>query len=65
MKIVNISMELIIDEDMNDPYEVATYLTDKLYSDHEFFGDFGQENILISFFLFFLILSCKLLPKII
>jgi hypothetical protein len=45
MKIVRVSMDLIIDEDMTDPYEIATYLTEKLYSDPEFFGDFGQENI--------------------
>jgi hypothetical protein len=46
MKIVSVSMDLIIDEDITDPYEIATYLTEKLYSDPEFFGDFGQENII-------------------
>jgi hypothetical protein len=45
MKIVSVSMDLIIDEDITDPYEIAIYLTEKLYSDPEFFGDFGQENI--------------------
>jgi hypothetical protein len=45
MKIVNISMDLIIDNDMTNPYDIAIYLSDKLYSDPEFFGDFGQENI--------------------
>lgn len=47
MKIVKISMELIInDEDLSDSYDaVSEYLNDKLYSDPEFFGDFGPENI--------------------
>lgn len=45
MKIVTIKMDLVIDEDLNDKYDVAVYLTDKLYSDPEFFGDFGEENI--------------------
>jgi hypothetical protein len=45
MKIVTISMDLVIDTEMTDPYEIANYLNDKLYSDPEFFGDFGQENI--------------------
>lgn len=48
MKLVTISMELVIDdEDVGSDYDnVAQYLTDKLYNDPEFFGDFGQENIL-------------------
>jgi hypothetical protein len=46
MKIVTINMELVIDEDLTDKYDIAIYLTDKLYSDPEFFGDFGEENIL-------------------
>lgn len=45
MKLIKISMELVIDEDMTDKYDIAIYLTDKLYSDPEFFGDFGPENI--------------------
>jgi hypothetical protein len=45
MKVVTITMDLVIDIDMTDPYEIASYLTEKLYSDPEFFGDFGQENI--------------------
>lgn len=45
MKIVTINMELVIDNDMVDKYDIAIYLTDKLYSDPEFFGDFGEENI--------------------
>lgn len=45
MKIVTITMDLVIDEDTTDKYDVALYLTDKLYSDPEFFGDFGEENI--------------------
>ena len=47
-------MELVIDDiDMltrtgyiTDSYEaIANYLNDKLYTDPEFFGDFGPENI--------------------
>ena len=58
MKIITIKMDLVIDEtsdraclpgwfdlDMTDKYDIAIYLTDKLYSDPEFFGDFGEENI--------------------
>lgn len=47
MKLVTISMELVIDdEDISSDYDsVAQYLTDKLYNDPEFFGDFGPENI--------------------
>ena len=46
MKIVSISMDLVIDSDLTDKYDVGVYLTDKLYSDPEFFGDFGEENIM-------------------
>ena len=45
MKIVTITMELVIDQDTFDRDKIAIYLTDKLYSDPEFFGDFGPENI--------------------
>lgn len=45
MKIVTISMDLVIDEDMVDIEKIASYLTKKLYEDPEFFGDFGPENI--------------------
>ncbi len=45
MKIVTIKMDLVIDEDTTDPYQAAIYLTEKLYHDPEFFGDFGEENI--------------------
>lgn len=54
MKIVKINMELVIDDVdmlshtgyMTDSYEaIANYLNDKLYTDPEFFGDFGPENI--------------------
>ena len=48
MKIVKISMELVIDDYDNntDSYSaIADYLNDKLYTDPEFFGDFGPENI--------------------
>jgi hypothetical protein len=46
MKLVTINMELVIDEDVGYSYEdIAQYLNDKLYTDPEFFGDFGPENI--------------------
>ena len=46
MKLVKISMELVIDDDIEDNYQrIADYLNDKLYTDPEFFGDFGPENI--------------------
>ena len=44
MKIVSITMELVIDDDIKDDF-IPDYLTDKLYTDPEFFGDFGPENI--------------------
>jgi hypothetical protein len=44
MKIVTISMELVIDEDIEESF-IPQYLNDKLYTDPEFFGDFGPENI--------------------
>lgn len=52
MKLIKISMELIIDDDVcemtNGVYNkdcIADYLNSKLYNDPEFFGDFGPENI--------------------
>lgn len=46
MKLVKISMELVIDDEISDSYDsIADYLNDKLYTDPEFFGDFGSENI--------------------
>jgi len=46
MKLVKVSIELIIDDDISDSYDmISDYLTDKLYMDPEFFGDFGPENI--------------------
>ena len=44
IKIVTISMELVIDDDIEDS-NIHDYLNDKLYTDPEFFGDFGPENI--------------------
>lgn len=52
MKLIKISMELVIDDDIghidNSVYNkdvIAEYLNSKLYNDPEFFGDFGPENI--------------------
>ena len=44
MKIVTITMELVIDDDIEES-NIHDYLNDKLYTDPEFFGDFGPENI--------------------
>jgi hypothetical protein len=62
MKVVKVSIELVIDEDdkfllpsrtidgnvveMYDLDEISNYLNNKLYTDPEFFGDFGPENII-------------------
>ena len=47
MKLIKISMELVIDDEIsNNNDSIANYLNNKLYSDPEFFGDFGPENIL-------------------
>jgi len=43
MKVITINMELVID-DIKDSH-IPEYLNDKLYTDPEFFGDFGPENI--------------------
>lgn len=45
MKLIKISMELVIDDDIEDKDTIANYLNKKLYEDPEFFGDFGPENI--------------------
>ena len=45
MKLVKISMELVIDEDMVGLEDIVNHLNKKLYEDPEFFGDFGPENI--------------------
>lgn len=58
MKIVTIKMDLVIDDNIDilndkttngDYYsktKIVDYLNDKMYSDPEFFGDFGPENII-------------------
>ena len=51
MKLVKVEIELVIDnpnvcpETINKD-EIAGYLNSKLYTDPEFFGDFGPENII-------------------
>ena len=54
MKLIKISMELTIDEGdllsyvgyiTEDKDKIADYLNNKLYTDPEFFGDFGPEHI--------------------
>jgi hypothetical protein len=52
MKIVKVSIELVIDDDMCEIIEgvynkdcIVEYLNNKLYEDPEWFGDFGPENI--------------------
>lgn len=49
MKLVTIQMTLgfLDDElDFNDKEAIADYLSNMLYQDPEFFGNFGQENII-------------------
>jgi hypothetical protein len=47
VKIVTISMELVIDDNVGNSKDIISqYLNDKLYTDPEFFGDFGPENIM-------------------
>lgn len=65
MRIVTVSIELGIDDDVDilnsapsgannyyydgsyyDKNKIADYLNDKMYSDPEWFGDFGPENII-------------------
>jgi hypothetical protein len=53
MKLVKVQIELIIDDDTCEMVEgvynkdcIVDYLNNKLYTDPEFFGDFGPENIL-------------------
>ena len=57
MRIVNVSIDLVIDDTIDilndttwvgDYYnkdKIVNYLNDKLYTDPEWFGDFGPENI--------------------
>lgn len=52
MKIIKISMELVIDDDIcklaDGVYNkdcIANYLNSKLYNDPKFFGNFDPENI--------------------
>ena len=51
-KLVKVQIELIVDSNtpMFDPCtnidRVCEYLTDKLYTDPEFYGEFGPENII-------------------
>lgn len=58
MRIITVSIELVIDDTVDilndntingDYYsktKIVNYLNDKLYTDHEWFGDFGTENII-------------------
>ena len=60
MKVVKVQIELVIDEPetfmlpvgsgapfnpLYDRERIANYLNNKLYTDPEFFGEFGPENI--------------------
>jgi hypothetical protein len=55
MRLIRISMELVIEDDVlldkssNGEYydkdKIASYLNDKLYNDPDFFDEFGSENI--------------------
>ena len=53
MKLVTVSIELGFDNfefedkiDFSDKESIANYLSELLYEDPEFFGGFGQENII-------------------
>jgi hypothetical protein len=53
MKLVKVQIELVIDNDTCEMIEgiynkdcIVDYLNSKLYTDPEFFGDFGPENII-------------------
>ena len=53
MKVIKVSIELVIDDDdcrladgVYDKDCICDYLNSKLYSDPEWFGDFGPENII-------------------
>jgi len=45
MKIVTVSIELVIDDDIKNSF-IPEYLNDKLNVDPEFFGEFTDENII-------------------
>jgi hypothetical protein len=56
MKLVTVCIALVIDDNVDvlnsaangdyyDKNKVVDYLNNKLYTDPEFFGDFGPENI--------------------
>jgi hypothetical protein len=52
LKVVKVQIELVIDDDIcqlsDGVYNkdcICDYLNSKLYTDPEFFGDFGPENI--------------------
>lgn len=48
MKLIKVQIELVIDNDtcgINNKDCLVDYLNNKLYTDPEFFGDFGPENI--------------------
>ena len=53
LKVVKVQIELVIDDDVcqlsDGVYNkdcICDYLNSKLYTDPEFFGDFGPENIM-------------------
>lgn len=51
MKLVKVAIELVIDDEdrlfnpIIDLDSISGYLNNKLYTDPEFFGEFGPENI--------------------
>jgi hypothetical protein len=45
MKIINVSIELVIDDNI-DESDIPEYLNHQLYNDPEWFGEFGPENII-------------------
>lgn len=45
-KLITIKMDLVIDENITDHNQIADYLNNKMYTDPDFFGEFGPENII-------------------
>ena len=47
MRVVTVSIDLVVTDDCGiNREDICEYLNNKLYTDPEFFGDFGPENII-------------------
>lgn len=47
MRVVTLCIDLVIDDNLttDNKDDIANYLTNMLYGDPDFFGEFGPENI--------------------